>query len=181
MTEVIKQKTSSKKINFPIIFLVFILLSTVLLYWYNFYIESDNEKIQTRISEKEVEINKIKDDKNIQVYALISDNKKTLNKLELYSDITNIMKGLTYIKNNHFLILNWFNYSNWVVTTKALTDPEKVSNAYVTTYSFIEKYRKDKDPEAIFKLPYISKVIWNSQMAFNLKLEVKDNLINNKK
>jgi len=179
MIETTKQKINIKKINFPIIFLVFVILSTIWLYWYNFYIESDNQKIETRISEKKTEINKIKEDKNIQVYALISDNKKTLNKLESYSQITRFMNSLTYIEDNYSLILEWFNYSNWIITTKASTNPEKVSNAYVATYSFIEKYRNEKDVD--FKLPYISKVIWNSQMSFNLKLEVKDNLINNKK
>jgi len=178
MIDIPKSKSNSKGINFPLIFLIFILLATIWLYWYNFYIERDNSIIESRISEKELEIEKIKKDKNIQVYALISENKKILDKLESYSQITVIMNHLTYIKDNYNLILEWFSYSNWVVNTKATTDSKRVWKAYSATAYFIDNYRKDKD--ALFGLPFISKITWHTQISFNLKLKVKDNLINNK-
>ena len=173
MKEIIKNKWLP--ITAPVILLILVILSTVWLYWYNYIVEWKNEKLDTRISEKEAEIIKIKKDKNIQVFALISDNEKVLKKLESYSQITKLIEWLTYIEDNYSLNLEWFNYSNWVITTKAKTNPEKVSNAYIATSSFIKEYRKDKN--AIFKLPFISKVSWNDNMSFNLKLEVKDNLI----
>lgn len=173
MKEIIKNKWLS--ITAPVILLILVLLSTIWLYWYNYVVEWKNEKLDIRISEKETEITKIKEDKNIQVFALISDNDRVLKKLESYSQITKFIEWLTYIEDNYGLILEWFNYSNWIITTKAITNPDKIGNAYIATSSFIEKYRKDKN--AIFKLPFISKVVWNSDMSFNLKLEVKDNLI----
>ena len=173
MKEIIKNKWLS--ITAPVILLILVLLSTIWLYWYNYVVEWKNEKLDIRISEKETEITKIKEDKNIQVFALISDNNRVLKKLESYSQITKFIEWLTYIEDNYGLVLEWFNYSNWIITTKAKTNPEKVSNAYIATSSFIEEYRKDKNVK--FKLPFISKVVWNSDMSFNLKLEVKDNLI----
>jgi len=173
-------KTSGGKISFPLIFLVLIIIMTVWIYWYNSYIESENDNLEAdKIAPTVAKINDIKKDNNIKVYSLIQDNKKILNKLESFSDITNIIKWISYIENNYDLNLKWFNYSNWVVSTKAYTDPNRVSNWYRATSYFISKYRKDK--KAIFKLPYISKFSWSKNIAFNLKLEVKDNLINNKK
>lgn len=178
MTDIAKKKLNSFKINWAFILLFIVILITIWLYWYNRYIESKNNIISDRIKTKEVEINDIKKDKNIQVYSLIIDNRKVLNKLESYSQITKFINWLTEIEDNYNLILDWFNYSNWIITTKARTNPDKISSPYIAVSDFIEEYRKDK--KAKFKLPFIWKVIWNSEIAFNLKLEVKDNLINKK-
>lgn len=164
-------KKSWLGITFPIILLIFVVFIAIWLYWYNYFFELKNQKLETRISYKNEEINKIKEDKNIQVYSLILDNKKTLDKLENNSDISKFIDGLIYIKNNYYLRLEWFNYSNWTVTTKATVDSERVWNAYVVVSSFIKKYRKDE--KAIFDLSFIPKIVWNSDIFFNLKLEVK--------
>lgn len=178
MTDIAKKKLNSFKINWALILLFIVILATIWLYWYNKYIEWENKNISDRISKKEAEIKNIKKDKNIQVYSLIINNKKVLNKLEAYSQITDFINGLTDIENNYNLILNWFNYSNWIITTTAMTNPERVSTPYKTVSLFIRDYRKDKNSK--FKLPFISKVAWTSNMLFNLKLEVKNNLITKK-
>ncbi|MDQ7009172.1 MAG: hypothetical protein Q9M94_02680 [Candidatus Gracilibacteria bacterium] len=178
MIETVKKKGNSFKINPALILLIIVILITVGLYGYNTYIEGENKIITERIGERQTKIDNIKKDKNIQVYALITDNKKILDKLESYSQITRFINSVTYIEDNYDLILDGFSYSNGIVTTKAVTNPEKVSNAYIAVSDFIEKYRKDKKSD--FKLPFISKVVGNGDMAFNLKLEVKENLINKK-
>ena len=163
------------KINFALILLILVLLLTIWLYWYNSYIESDNKKIEDRITDKNKEIEKIKKDKNIQIYALIRKNERTLTKLENYSDITKIMNAMSYIEDNYYLTLDWFNYSNWVLNTRALTTMNN-DNAYNVVSKFISRYRKDKSKWAIFNLPFISRVVWNEQIKFNLTLKVKENL-----
>lgn len=178
MTDIAKKKLNFFKISPALIFLIIIILITIWLYWYNKYIEWKNNIVSDRITAEKNKINDIKQDKNIQVYSLINDNKKVLNKLEAYSQITSFINWLKEIEDNYNLILDWFNYSNWVVTTKAITNPEKVSSPYIAVSDFIEKYRKNEKSK--FKLPFISKFSWNSGMAFNLKLEVKDNLITKK-
>ncbi len=178
-TPPVKKNIKVLKINFAIIFTILVALATISIYWYNIYLEWKNKDLDNNISEKEARINVIKEDKNIQIYALIQDNAKILKKLKSHSQITKFISWMTYIEENYNLILEWFNYSNWIISTKARTNPEKVSNAYITTSSFIEKYRKDKNEQAIFKLPFISKVVWNSDISFNLKLEVKNDLLNN--
>lgn len=182
MAEIPINKTieKSQKINLPMIFLILIIILTIWIYWYNTYLESQNNDLDKKISDKQIEIDKIKKDKNIKVFALIQDNKKTLDKLEAYSQITKLINWMTYIQDNYDLILDWFSYSNWIITTKAYTDPNKMSNPYETTSHFIQAYRIDKNPNAIFNLPYISRVSWIENMTFNLKLEVKQNFLNNK-
>lgn len=167
-------KNTNNVIIFPIILLVIVILSTIGIYWYNYSLEKENNKIYERLANIEKNIWILNKNENIRIYNLIQKNKKILTKLEKYSQITYFINSMEYIKKQYWLNFKWFNYSNWIISTKAS------ALFYSSASKFIEEYRKDE--KEIFNIWFISKVTGSRELSFDLKLEIKNSfLINNKK
>ena len=105
-------KNTNNVIIFPIILLVIVILSTIGIYWYNYSLEKENNKIYERLANIEKNIWILNKNENIRVYNLIQKNKKILTKLEKYSQITYFINSMEYIKKQYLLNFKWFNYSN---------------------------------------------------------------------
>jgi len=93
------------------ILLAFAIASTILIYSYNMYIEEKNSRLSMNIAETKVKITKIQEDPNLQVYKLLTDNKKTIDKLESQSQVTTFIKRMDSIENKYFLNFGGFTYS----------------------------------------------------------------------
>jgi len=155
----------------PFILFIFVVILTLGMYFYNSHLESQNKKLDNKIKSLDENISLINKDPNILVYNLINKNKSTLDKLEAYSNIKKFVSHMNAMQRVYSLRFEWFNYSNWIITTKVET--KNVNIAYRTVSKFIENYRKNK--KAIFDLDYINRVVWNDKMAFIMHLKVKTN------
>lgn len=158
----------------PIILLVFAILSTAGIYWYNMHLESENEKITQNISETKSKIVEIQKDPNLQVFKLLTDNKRIIDKLTSQSQVTTFIKRLAIIENKYLLNFGAFNYSNGVISTWVITSPDSSLSAYSIVTDFIQKYRADKN--TYFTLPFINQVSWSDSMKLNVEFTVKDKL-----
>lgn len=161
----------------PMILLAFAIASTILIYSYNMYIEEKNSRLSMNIAETKVKITKIQEDPNLQVYKLLTDNKKTIDKLESQSQVTTFIKRMDSIENKYFLNFGGFTYSAWVITTGVITSSDSSLPPYSIVADFIKSYREDSN--TYFTLPFINKVSGSDKMKLNIKFDVKDVLPKN--
>jgi len=166
---------------FPMIILILIIIGTWTLYFYDDKYNKENIEITENTKKIDEDIKKIKSDENLQIFDIITNNKKIIDKLNSYSQVPRFIKWIEYIEKKYFLDLEWFTYSKGTITTSVEANYNKSLKTYNTTANFIEKYRKEENVD--FELPFIKSVnstwIQNKRnMKFNLKLKVKDKLPN---
>ncbi len=75
------------------------------------YIEGENSRLSMNIDETKVKITKIQEDPNLQIYKLLTDNKKTIEKLESQSQVTTFINRMDTIENKYLLNFGGFSYS----------------------------------------------------------------------
>ncbi len=161
----------------PMILLAFAIISTIWIYSYNMYIEGENSRLSMNIDETKTKITKIQEDPNLQVYKLLTDNKKTIGKFEAQSQVTTFIKRMDVIENKYLLNFWGFNYSAWVITTGVITSSDSSLAPYSIISDFIKLYRADKN--TYFTLPFIREVSGSDKMKLNIKFDVKDVLPKN--
>lgn len=156
----------------PMLFLVFVLIITIVLFFYNTHLKKENSQILSRISKIESTIDKIEKNPEVQVYSLLDMNSSFINKLEKRNDIIGHIKHLNYIQNKYWLDFDWFSYSNWKITTTAKSE-STTDNwiAYTKTVSFIKNYRESKD--AKFDLEFINSFDWMNTIKYNISFGLK--------
>lgn len=157
-------------------FLLFILVITLWLYFYNSSLKQSNFKTQSIINEYKNSIESYKQDKQLIVYSLLESNSKTIEKLEYNSKITNFLDHLDYIKQLYDINFIWFNL-NWnIISTSILIKSDDYNNiehklAYQKLINFISSYRKDE--KSLFDLDFINRIIWYDEMKLNVNFNIK--------
>ena len=172
MTEVniITKKTNSSLIS-SIGFLAIVVLSSIALNFYNNSLLVEIEKIKTNIISIEKNINDINKDKNLQIASLLELNASIIDSFELMNNVTTYIIHMNNIATKYNLEFNWFNLSNWKITTnvKAISDKEWI--AFQKIRDFIKKYRTDS--KSLFDLDFVNNIEWMDEIKFTANFKIK--------
>jgi len=163
-----KKKWNTKSI----VFLLFVVLSTVAMNFYNNSIKNDIEKIKSEISVYESSINDVKKDKKIQIYSLLELNANVLDTYKRNNKITTYINHMNVIQAKYDLVFKWFTFSNWELSTKAEIISDDKAIAYQKTRDFLRDYRKDK--KALFDLDFVNQITGMDDMKFKVNFKVKN-------
>lgn len=164
---------TQKKDNFflaSIILLACTLIVTIGLYGINWYVESQNTQLASDISAADTSLNTLKNDKRIQIYNLVDANKVVLSKFEAHSQIVSFIKHIKSLWPAYWMTFQGFDYTNGVITTKAIFGGDDRWIAYPKLTKFISDYR---DHESIMDLLFINTVTGQDQIQVTTQFKVK--------
>lgn len=162
-----------RKSNILITWYIFLLASILLtagLFFYNSHIENNIEEIWTEISQIDTSIAKLQENKSIQVYNLLIENKKVITNLEKKSKINDFIYHVRSLES-YGLTFKWFNYNDWVITMQAMAtfDPNSLASNRVSM--FLKNYREDK--KSMFNLDFVNSFNWFDAITFSVSLKLK--------
>ncbi len=166
-----------KKINklfLPILLLIVAVISTAGLYFYNIYLEWENSSKQVEIKDIKEKINNVRKDRNLQIFELLDDNKRVLDKMKAESQITTMMSAMDDIESKYNIFFEGFNYSNGEISSEAFSNTEDGWEPYAIVRDFINDFRKEK--ESGLDLPFITQLEWMSEIKFPIKFRVNTKL-----
>lgn len=172
-----KKKMNSKSIS--IWFLIFSILLTFVLYFYNMSLINSNNKLDESIKVKKASIIDLEKDSNIKILSLYNLNKSSIMKIEDYSKITLYIKHLLELQRKYNIKFEWFQYNNWKLWTQAISTSDSYWINYKKVVNFIEKYRKNDDLSALFDLNLIKNILSKNDRqdnVFKVELELKNNI-----
>lgn len=175
MTENLLVGQKTKIPVLPTIFLVAVIVSTLWLFWYNYYIWKTNASMAEEQARLEWAINDLKTKKDIQIYELLSTYNNQLSKLERNSDLVKYMEHMDDIEKNYWVSFSGFSISDWEIKTTVTARRIWIrteSSTYKKVSDFIEKYRTDEN--ALFELKFINSFEWMDEIKFNVSLKIKD-------
>jgi len=154
-----------------IIFLMVVLIITVSLHFYNYYVWNEVEKIKTNISSIDAKISDVEKDKRLKIYSLLELNKELINSYDKMNDITKYINHMNVIASKYKLKFSGFNLVKWEITSNVSIVSDNDWIAYQRVKDFISKYRIDK--KALFDLKFINSVEWMDDMKFKVNFKVK--------
>lgn len=157
---------------YNIIFFVFVLLITISLVSYNYFLNKDIAAINNQIELRQTSITNINKDENINLYNLINVNRKILEKLEKRSQVITFIEHLNKVKNDYRMDLKGFSYSDWILSSSVTIINNTDAFAYNLAETFISSYRKNE--KNIFELWFINSIKWNDNIKFNVEFKLKD-------
>jgi ABC-type Na+ efflux pump permease subunit len=165
--------TQKKDRNFllSIIFLVFVILISSLLYGWQWYLGSKNQELTKEIATITAKVKALEMDKKLQILDLVRVNKTTLDTLAKRSQITSYIEHLKSISGQYDIIFEWFNFANGAISTKWILKDNEKWLAFVKLATFIDEYRKNKDVP--FNLSFINAVNWQDQIEVTLTFKLK--------
>lgn len=155
----------------PIVFLWFVIVLSVILFLFNFKLNNDIIDLEKKILERNSEIKILKDDSKVQVFSLIEANKNTIDNLEKRSYITNFIKHLNAISQKYDVVFESFSISQWIIKVQASFESSDKGIAYIKTSNFVNSYRKDEN--ALFNLNFISSFEWMDYIKFEVEFSIK--------
>lgn len=171
----------SKKVSlvWPIIFLVIVVVTTLWLHWYNYYLQKQVENLRTKSIELNNTAETLNNNPEIQAYLLLDGNKNIINELDKRSKITDYMKHLDSLqtKEKYDLVFEGFSINKWEITTTVTTsssidgNTQSGSLAYEKTARFIKEYRNDQD--ALLDLGFVNLIEWMDNMKYNVVFTIK--------
>lgn len=160
--------------SFSIILFVIIIAITIWIYLFNFYTIREIASLNDDISSMNKAILDIKKDPKIQIFELLESNKANIAMLDKKSNVVPYIYEIKRISSVYGIEFSWFDYWAWAIKTSVNIpwDDVWVKLAYQKTSEFIEKYRKS-DKEAIFNLPFINDIEWQSNIKFAVNFNIK--------
>ena len=168
----IYKSPKSKVFTFSNVFLWLVILLTIILYSYNFYLEWKNNDLKNEYTVKQKLVAEKKQQKKLKIYSLYTMNKANIDKLEKYSNIKLFLNHLESITNKYHIIFKWFNYSNWEIKTIAYAVSDSKSIDYQKTVKFLRDYQKDS--RALFNIQPIRWVnTLESSQKFPIVFKIK--------
>jgi len=165
-----KQKKSAMLIFSYVFFAISILLA-IWIFILTMYYDKKVDKLQWEISTYENSINVKKENKEIQVYSLLQENKKIIDSLDKKSKIKVLVSHVRNIESTYWIKFSWFNYNNWLLTFWVVAPFSSDSYASDRVSYFIKSYREDKN--ALFNLDFINSFTWFDSMNFSISLKLK--------
>ena len=173
-----KKKISSNYL--AIWFLVFSIILTAGLYFYNMSLVSENEKLDNSITIKEKSIKELEKDPDIVALSLYNANKGSITKLEDYSKITYYINHIIRLKWIYDISFKWFKYSSGNLSTIVTASSDSSWNInYKKVVKFIKEYRENIDSSALFDLELVKNITtkndWEDNI-FNINLVLKDDI-----
>ncbi len=181
--EIKKKNYKKKTINsnyLSIWFLIFSIVLTMGLYFYNMSIINQNEELINNITIKEKSINELENNSDIIALSLYNANKSSIKKLEDYSKISFYINHIIKLKSIYGIKFKWFKYSSWKLTTTVIASSDSPSNInYKKVVRFIKEYRENKDSSALFDLDLVRRVTTKNDWIdniFDIDLVLKNNI-----
>lgn len=171
MNEVNFITQKKKDLYWPLIFLWIVLLLSLGLFLYNFKLDKNISDLNSKISQRNIDIETLKNDPKVQVYSLIQNNINTIYILEKRSKITEYIKHLNSISKKYDVNFEWFNLSQWVLSIQAIINSSEKWIAYIKARDFIKNYRLEEN--ALFDLWFINSVEGSDFLKFNVEFSIK--------
>lgn len=165
------QKKPKKNMN-SIVFLVIVLLSTILMSFYNISVKKDIEKIKMNISSIDDSINEVKQDKKLQIFSLLESNNNVINSYKMMNKITTYINHMNVIQAKYDLKFKWFSLNNWELFSDIEIVSDNKAIAYQKTRDFLKWYRADS--KALFDLDFVNKIEWMDDMKFKAHFKIKN-------
>ena len=173
-----KKKVSSNYLS--IWFLIFSIVLTMGLYFYNMSIVSQNEELDNNITIKVNSIEELEKDSDIIALSLYNANESSISKLEDYSKISSYINHIIKLKWIYGISFKWFTYSSWKLSSVVTASSDSIWNInYKKVVRFIEEYRKNEDSSALFNLDLVNNVTTKNDWIdniFNIDLTLKNNI-----
>jgi len=99
--------TNKNRLPFaPIVFLLITVIITILLFFYNFYLNNKNNEILSNIETRESSIKELNSDPKIQVYSLLEANSYSFFELEKRNKITTYINHLKDLSKEYSLVFD---------------------------------------------------------------------------
>ncbi len=149
-------KYSNKGQKFAIALLIVILSITIWFGVYNYILSKKVDKMQVTLQEHKDTVKKLKAEKQVYVYELLTLHKRSLDILDKRSQVSDYINHLQEVAQKYNIDFRGFNLSNGSVTTKAQFDTNDTGVSYNKAVRFIGDYRKSD--KALFDLEFISSV-----------------------
>ncbi len=154
-----------------LVVLLFSIFLTVGLYFYNYYLENSLDSIKIEVKEIDELTEKLKNDKNIQVYNLVDLNRTKLLGLEKKSRIMDFINHVRALEKTYSIIFKGFSYNNWNLSMQATAPFWEDTLASNKVSLFIKSYRETSwNP---FELTFINSFIWYDTINFNVNFKLK--------
>jgi hypothetical protein len=170
----ILQEETKQKNKLFVIWYGFLALSIIIVVWlflFNSYFENKIQNLEENIWKYNTSIKKLQENRSVQVYTLLEENKKLVESLEKKSKINNFIYNIRELQTAYTIIFKWFNYSNWIISTSVFV-PFNINMTAANRVSyFIKSYREDKN--SLFDLDFINTFNWNDNMTFNVNFKLK--------
>ncbi len=163
-----------KKVNnlYSILLFTSVLIITISLFAYNFFLKKDIERKSLEINQREASITEINKDSSIWLYNLLNNNKVVLEKFRKRSNITGIISHIKRIELKYKLNIDWFTYNWWDLSSNVIIENNTDAFAYNIAREFISGYRTDD--ARMFDLGFVSSIKWNDNIGFSIELKLKD-------
>lgn len=81
------KKKQARGVYFTLGFLLFVIVGTAALFFYNTYLDTKNTQLQQEISQRKLSIEELRKDKNIEAYYIYNLNKSILDTFTQQSQI----------------------------------------------------------------------------------------------
>ena len=163
-----------------VLFLIFSLLATVGLYFYNINLVNNNKILDDEINLKEASIKELERDSKVLIYRLYKSNIKSIQKLNDYSNINLFIDHIMKISRIYSINFKWFNYSSWKLSLSAVASSDSSWKLHYQKISeFINKYRENQNLESLFDLSLVKNISTKNEgidNVFSIELSLKDNL-----
>ncbi len=150
---------------------VFVLLLTVWLYIYNWFLLNQTQKIESEVSKIEENTKNISNDEKVKLYTLVMANSVFLEKYKYLSNIPEYISNLVSLSRKYNVSFDEFSYSDWVLSTNVVALSDAVSLASDKTNNFVWYFRKNDDN--IFSLWFVDSFVWQTDIKFSVKFKIK--------
>lgn len=165
------QKKKSWTFYIGIIFLIFTLLISGGLYFYNSSLETKNQVLKSKINQIEGSIKDIQSDEAVQVYSVYERNKVFLGELWQKSQISIFAKHLKKTLLKYNLTAKGFNYSDGTVSTNLTVETGDKNYAYEKIVRLLREYSQDE--LSLFEVGEITNFQWHDKITFNANFTLK--------
>ena len=179
-TKKINNYKKSNPLFLSLWFLVFSVVLTFWIYFYNISLMNHNSNLNKEIDTKQSSVAQLEEDSNVIISLLYNSNRSSIRRLENYSNITLFIDHISKISRIYWIEFKWFNYSGGKLWLLAVSSSEAGWNInYKKVSKFISSYRKNEDKQALFDLNLIRNIATKNEWVdnvFNINLDLKDNL-----
>lgn len=165
-----KQK-KTKSIYWSLGLLLFVILGTWGLFFYNGFLEKENDQLVQDILQREKSIEDLRKDKNIEAYYIYNLSENILEDLYEKSQISDFVEHALRTMVRYDMTFEAFSYSNGEISLNGIAESNDEMVAYQKLAKFIDEYNKSET--SLFELQNIDNFSWQNDIKFPMKFIVK--------
>ncbi len=166
------EKKKSSTFYVAISFLLFVIIWTIALGFYNSRLVEENASLSQRVSQIEGSIEELQSDENVQIYSIYDKHSSFLDELALQSDIPKFVSHLRKQFGIYGLESKGFNYSSWQATIDISAQTNDSGYAYEKIVKFLRAY-KALEEGALFDVEFIQTLAGYDRINFSWKFTLK--------